>query len=192
MVDEYVKRLNEIVKRQNYIQASRAHKKGTDIEKDGGIQQNSIYKVQDIISGSRAIKDYSTMELAGTAHKLMSYNNPKLVFLGAQLYEKIGKANRPVVKNKLLKVIEKNPRVDLELREIEQFLQRNSSEKQSGLESKTLTAIFSGASVLIALFFLSPNITSNVIGVLAQGNTNIFGIILFVLGLLGLFISLKY
>lgn len=68
----------------------------------------------------------------------------------------------------------------------------NKKDNHSGLENKTLTAIFSGASVLIALFFLSPNLTGNVIGALAQQNSNVFGIILFILGLAGLLISLKY
>jgi len=55
--------------------------------------------------------------------------------------------------------------------------------KRSGLE-KSLAVLFIG-SILASLFFLSPNITGNVIGSLKTSSSNIVAVILFVLGIAG-------
>jgi len=61
--------------------------------------------------------------------------------------------------------------------------------KPRGLE-KTL-GIVSIASVLAGIFLLSPNLTGNVVGNLTMNSTNIFGGLLFILGLTGTFLTLK-
>jgi len=60
---------------------------------------------------------------------------------------------------------------------------------RGGLE-KSL-AVLSIGSVLAGIFFLSPNLTGNVIGNLTKGSTNILGGILFVLGITGMFFTLR-
>lgn len=52
-------------------------------------------------------------------------------------------------------------------------------------------AVLSIGSVLAGIFFLSPNLTGNVIGNLAKNTSSIFGAGLFVLGVLGAFLTLK-
>ena len=185
MVDEYLERLKEIEKKATFKKTRRIYE--NIINTNDSLE--TLYA-----EANRALQyplEPNKVQIGAIARKLMLSNNIEYVFHGALLYEKIGKANRLVVKDKLLKSLEKNPNKRY-IKKITGFLERNSSEKQSGLEGKTLTTIFSGASILIALFFLSPNLTGNVIGALNSGNSSIFGIILFVLGLLGLFISLKY
>lgn len=58
-------------------------------------------------------------------------------------------------------------------------------ESLSGLE-KSLKVLSIGF-VLLGIFFLSPNLTGNVIGTMAMNSSNIFGLALFALGIVGIF-----
>jgi len=64
-----------------------------------------------------------------------------------------------------------------------------SQNGKSGLE-KSLTVLSIG-SVLAGIFFLSPNLTGNVIGNVTKSSGNIFGGILFILGIVGAFFTLR-
>lgn len=59
----------------------------------------------------------------------------------------------------------------------------------SGLE-KSLSVVSIG-SIIAGIFFLSPNLTGNVIGNLTRSSSNILGIGLFILGIIGVFFTLK-
>lgn len=62
--------------------------------------------------------------------------------------------------------------------------------KHKGLEDK-LPSLISMILFGGGLFFLSSNITGNVVGNFTQGNSNLIGVILFCLGLIGGFFYLK-
>ncbi len=55
---------------------------------------------------------------------------------------------------------------------------------------KTLT-VLSISSILAGIFFLSPNLTGNIIGNLVKNSSDIFGGLLFLLGLVGAFFTLR-
>lgn len=63
------------------------------------------------------------------------------------------------------------------------------------LESRTnlnkSLAILSIGSIFAGIFFLSPNLTGNVIGNIAKNSGNILGGILFILGIVGAFFTFK-
>ena len=60
------------------------------------------------------------------------------------------------------------------------------------LEHRAITTLIASLlSILFGLFFLSPNITGAAVGTLAQNGSDVWGTIMFFLGLFGLFISLR-
>jgi len=61
--------------------------------------------------------------------------------------------------------------------------------KRTGIE-KSL-AVLSIGSVIAGIFFLSPNLTGNVIGNMAKSSGNILGGVLFILGIVGAFFILR-
>ena len=108
------------------------------------------------------------------------------VLAGAKLYEALGVGNRASVKRRLLKSYEKNPEPEY-AKEVESFLKRNPARKEGkGLEKKFIPVI-AGISIVASLFFLSPNITGNVIGNLTKNDSSVVGVTLFVLGIIGFF-----
>jgi len=133
-------------------------------------------------------------EILNTASTLMSMaqkeNNSDDAIKGAKVYELLGVGNRASVKKRLLKVYEKNPG-PLYLEDVKAFFKRNPEEKEGkGLEKKFIPVI-AGFSLIVSLFFLSPNITGNVVGNLTKNSSNIIGLILLVIGLIGLLIYFK-
>jgi hypothetical protein len=60
---------------------------------------------------------------------------------------------------------------------------------------KDLTSKVTGfigiGSLIVAFYFLAPNFTGNVIGNLEIGNTNLFGMGLFLFGLINIFVCLR-
>lgn len=62
--------------------------------------------------------------------------------------------------------------------------------KNSNLEKKVLTSIL-GLVFLASIFFLSLNLTGNVIGHISKAGSNIIGIVLFLLSVFGFFIYRK-
>jgi hypothetical protein len=69
----------------------------------------------------------------------------------------------------------------------EQYLLRGK--KKSPLETAATTAAIVG--FLGAIFFLSPNLTGNVIGSLNQTSSNWVGAVFFIVGLVGAFIYFR-
>jgi len=133
-------------------------------------------------------------EILNTASTLMSMaqriNDIGDAVQSAKLYELLGVGNRASVKKRLLKVYEKNPG-PYYLKEVKDFLKRNPGEKEGrGLEKKFIPVI-TGFSLIASLFFLSSNITGNVIGNLTKNSSNIIGLILLIVGLIGLLVYFK-
>ena len=62
---------------------------------------------------------------------------------------------------------------------------------KSGLASK-LSAIVGIIGILGAILFASPSVTGNAIGNLNQADSNFLGISLFIIGLVGIFVHLKF
>jgi len=96
-----------------------------------------------------------------------------------------------------LKKLEKLPHRQKNLEAMEKVLNYSkileediNNHSSSGLERKTL-AILSIGSVLVGIFFLSPNLTGNVIGNMTRNSGNILGGILFILGIVGAFFTLR-
>ena len=62
--------------------------------------------------------------------------------------------------------------------------------KVKGIESHVNAVVFIAIGI-VGLFFLSPNLTGNVIGNLPTGNSSVIGAILFLVGLVGAFFTYK-
>lgn len=62
--------------------------------------------------------------------------------------------------------------------------------KRKTIESNVMTGILT-LSIIAGIFFLSPNITGNIIGNITKNTSNFLGIILFVLGICGLLVYKK-
>jgi len=110
---------------------------------------------------------------------------------GAKVYEKLGKASKSKVKKWLLRALKEDGGIESKnplVKEVRNFLKRNSD--SGGLENKTMLVV-SLLGVVVSIFFLSPNLTGNVVGSLSKSGSNVFGIIMFVLGLLGIYVSFK-
>ena len=68
----------------------------------------------------------------------------------------------------------------------------NRLRKVRGKEWKGLAGkVTAGVFIILGLFFLSPNITGNVIGNNSINNPNLIGAILFFVGIVGLFFTFK-
>lgn len=132
-------------------------------------------------------------EILNTASTLMSIGQKqgvKYAIQGTKVYELLGVGNRASVKRRLLKAYEKNPNPQY-LKDVKAFLKRNPEEKEGkGLEKKFIPVI-AGVLIIVSLFFLSPNVTGNVIGNLTKNSSNIIGLILLIIGLIGLLVYFK-
>jgi len=209
--DKYLRKLDEIKSEENAKEEAKRYKE--DTEKKATLLKNSKekykqadkshkeYLKEDILKAQYLLKlgeplyeppnPHNTIpknEALVIANYLMSKKG-SVAFLGAKLYEKLGKGNQASVKNRLLKRIEEDYALfpPSTIREIESFLKRNSDSKEKSGLVKTISSIF----LLFSIFFVSPLFTGNTIGNLAKNNSIGIGVILFVLGLMGLFIPIK-
>ena len=118
------------------------------------------------------------------------------------LYEAIDKANvlsvkladRTSVKNRLVRAYEKEAKEDPEKAlarkdAIIAFLKRHPS-KERGLEHHVSAAVLILVGIA-SLFFLSSNLTGNVIGNMSQTSSNWVGGVLFIIGLVGAFLYFR-
>lgn len=157
----------------NYLETLRFKRKGNKILSKSG--KNDLW--QELDPHNKGI-------YLGIASKLMSTNLPDYALEGAKIYEGLGVGNRKSVKRRLLKAYEKHPGLrnySNYSEEIESFLKRNPEKKESGktLDNKFISVI-AGVLIIASLFFLSPNVTGNVIGNLRTASSNIIAIILLV------------
>ena len=118
---------------------------------------------------------------AGTEHK-----KPELAILGAQVYEVLGKKDRSLrrsIKQRLKGSIDEDTPEYLR-DSIKNFIKKGINHKT--IESKILNSIFVLCTI-VGLFFVYPNLTGGVIGFF-DNSSNIIGLVLFVLGILGVFV----
>jgi len=192
---------------QNY----RKMRRGAEISEKyhGKENMNEIAKVTEKYLNKKDSQNYKSIEWSPEAnpqglgfnrvraHKLMEYGIKKrdlhTTLIGARLYESLGFENNPSVNRRLKKALENTPKTPKReynkiVEETNDFLERNSS--RNTIESKVLNSIF-GISALAGIFFLSPNVTGNVIGNITKTGSNILGIVLIVFGLLGVFLKNK-
>jgi len=76
-------------------------------------------------------------------------------------------------------------RMDSELSRLEEKVLRQ------GKHPKVVAVVGSIILLIVSILFLSPNLTGNVIGSLSFGASNILGMVLFVIGLVGLFFVMR-
>lgn len=82
----------------------------------------------------------------------------------------------------------KNKEFISDLKEAQKYIQMIRSNRSPSKYNFSL--MFFGLSFLLSLFFLSPNLTGNAVGI-SKLNSNLLGIFLFTLGILGMFFSRK-
>jgi pilus assembly protein TadC len=78
----------------------------------------------------------------------------------------------------------------IEVPELVKEIPKTAKYKRLPLEN-TLLAIIGSFGIIIGLFFLSSNLTGNVVSSLSQAYSNIIGIALFLIGLVGAFFYFK-
>jgi hypothetical protein len=121
------------------------------------------------------------------ASNLMKYGiqnkDPEASIEGFELYNAMGLANRDSVKKRLIKAIISDPEKKYLDRAKE--LIENVNKHSSNLENKVVTSVF-GILAVAGLFFGFSSLTGAVIGFSKSFSLPI-GVLLFVLGILGLF-----
>jgi len=189
----YLKQLEDI-KRKSRFKKARIIYKGHKTKKE-----SSTYSPWE--EGKRHLreKEIDSIETAALAYSLMQMGVERgdvhYSFLGAQLYEKIGKGGKAIPR--LLKATEigvkKGYVVGSELEnaysQIKAFIEKNIGERQQGggaLEKKfgIFVAFIIGG---IAISLGSLTITGNAVSNLTQTTPGLLGIILFLAGLVGMF-----
>lgn len=152
-----------------------------------------------------ASKDFKIRaNLKGMADQIMdTTSNTPAVREAMSFYRMLGMDDKPSVKRKLLNYAERQIKKSKEdpdeiIENIRSYLQSNGPKqlssarepsKAKGLERKSL-AIIGGTGILASLFFLSPVVTGNAISLNNQVSFSI-GTILFLLGLVGLFVGFR-
>lgn len=129
------------------------------------------------------------LERSSEAYQWMQSSDPEDFILGAEIYEKIGKGRKVIPR--LLKAVEKNSeRMNShQYAKVRKFIERNTGEEQSrgsGLEGRTGVFILSMLGG-IALGFASLQSTGNVVGNLTGTSQGLLGILLFIVGVTGIF-----
>ena len=112
-----------------------------------------------------------------------------------EIYETLGIGDKPSTKKKIVNFAEDysqgndSPKSNLrsDLSPLRKFLK---SSGRNSLESNAL-AVVGGFGVVASFFFLSITVTGNAIGSMNSGTSFSIGGILFILGLIGLFVSCK-
>ena len=173
-------------------------------------------------SMDKYIKEHK-YELAGIAKEFLRFGaeigSPEYALLGAQIYEKLGKGDRPYVLDHLKKSLQnihhwkerENDHLNLfgpGYKDVHNFNDKTSYRieektindvrnylKEKGkksLEHKVTAGILlSLASILLSLFFFSKNITGFAIVNNPIARSNLWGVLLFLFGVIGLFIFIR-
>lgn len=194
----YLKQLKDLGKKSRFRKARETYRKYKYKAEVEGEKHNIIGTLSD---GRRFLetKKVDPTETAALAYELMrdgvKRGDIKYSFLGAQLYEKIGKGRKAIPR--LLKTAEIGikkgwlGRYQLELvySKIESFIKKNAGKREpsvGSLEKKfgIFVAFIIGG---IALGLGSLTITGNAVSNLSQTTPGLLGIILFIAGLAGVF-----
>ncbi|MFH1521914.1 MAG: hypothetical protein ABIF18_03065 [archaeon] len=209
MVDKYLEKFNEL-KSLSYQEGPHKQrvkniKEGRKAYKDGikahelGHERHKLYGDNLLEKPASQINYKDKLMLMGWANKELK-DCAKKGFLinavvAAEAYEKLGKGNKPWVKNKVLEALENYiERTDHAIGDerslmVKEFLERNST-GEKGLENK-VTVFITSVGIAGGLLFLSPNLTGNVVGTLSNSSSNLIGGVLFFVGLVGAFFLIK-
>jgi hypothetical protein len=191
--EEYLKKIDEIEKRSRFRKARQiykeVHKKTNDqLYRRGEEFSTMPYSPEDMRERYRA-------EVAAVANELMKNDAIGVCLMGAQLYGKIGKGKKVIPR--LIKATEKASRGYIISEDwydrIKDFIKRNTEEtpqSKSGLEGKIIVFILFTL-VGIALSLSSLKLTGNAISNLTGTSQGLFGIFLFIAGLLGIVFSFR-
>ncbi len=90
----------------------------------------------------------------------------------------------------ILKIFDLEKRMIIVDKEIKKIRASYEGTLKNDLVSK-ITGFFGIGSLVVAFYFLAPNFTGNIIGNIEVGNSNLFGMGLFLFGLLNIFVCLK-
>lgn len=113
----------------------------------------------------------------------------KYSLVGLELYNCLGLANRNSVKKRFQKAAQLNPDQKYLTEGIKILESLESKTNSSRLEDSL--AIISIGAILAGIFFLSPNLTGKVIGNISKSSGNVLGGLLFILGIVGSFFTLR-
>jgi len=153
---------------------------------DYGLEPKALHYLH--LADKDALKKQA--EIRAYATELIDRYDSGLVFLGAQLYEKVGKGYKAVPK--LTEALERDSGFisEADAKKINNFIKRNSKRKGYGLEGRiSVFILFSIAGIVLVISSLTP--TGNTISNLTNTTQGLFGILLFVVGLAGLVFSKK-
>ncbi len=191
--DKYLEKLKE-------IEESIAFKEGYKLENSKkNRSENDLYRGRRI--DDKEIEKMSSYErgmVISNASELMSQSlknkNSASALSAAEIYEAFGYGNRSSVKNRLLKALEKEKFKDNyfykeTLPIAKQFFERNPDKPRD--LTKKLFGLGAVAGFVFSLFFLSSNVTGNVIGNAGASSNNVAGIITLTASFLLAFLALR-
>ncbi len=192
---------NKYIERLERIKESVAFKEGYKLE-----NSKMNRREEDLYAGYRVsdkdiekMNQYEKGRMISNASELMSKSlrekNSSSALTAAKIYESFGYGNRSSVKNRLVKALEeeknKNHYFYKETLPIAMdFIKRNSGDQKKDISNKVL-GIGAIAGFVFSLFFLSSNVTGNVIGNAGLASNNAAGIITLIASFLLAFLALN-
>ncbi|HOC96961.1 hypothetical protein KBC25_01635 [Candidatus Pacearchaeota archaeon] len=198
-MEDYLERLKGMKRKkvvdedykQGYKQTIHAIKNPRDLGKDKKLLETGKNFVKYFNGEKKSPSDWRKGNSSKIASELMTRGiknrNLEYSLVGLKLYDCIGLADRDSVKRKFERAAKLNPNPKYLNQGIEIF---EKYKNDFGIEQKVL-GFLSVAFFLAGISFLSLNLTGNVIGNMTRSSGNILGIILFVLGIVGLFLVIK-
>ncbi|MBA3063998.1 MAG: hypothetical protein KKG94_01965 [Nanoarchaeota archaeon] len=150
--------------------------------------------VEDVLKHYDHLKPNQKLELQGHADRWLRSDKMIDLVKGALVYDKMGKFNS-FAQKMVIKGLKKQENLtdswsQYDLKKLEKIFNKNCKSNLGQLETKVAAAI-ALAGVVSGLIFLSPNLTGNVIGNLSNSSSNIIGGVLFLIGLVGAFFSIR-
>ncbi len=201
--EEYLKQLKDIERKDKFRKARRIYKDHRKYLTGKGFYASlkSTRRKDKYEQGKKflEVKEVDPVETAALAYALMKggieRGDIQSSFLGAQLYEKIGRGKKAI--SRLLEGAEKSIETGKTRKEdyidVEIFIKKNAGEREQdegSLEKKfgIFAAFIIGG---IALSLGSLTITGNAVSNLTRTTPGLLGIILFIAGLAGMFFYFK-
>ena len=198
--DKYLNELKEIKRKNDFRTVREAYDKQggdgfRDSAKASSLSNTGNFYLDQGRGKFHRFYESDRVTISSTAYHLMQSDKPANIILGALIYERMGKGKK--VMPRMMKALEKSSKKHEISKDtydkFQKFIERNSGEEQSrgtGLEGRAgvfILSILGG----IALGFASLQSTGNVIGNLTGTSQGLLGILLFIVGLVGMFFHLK-
>ncbi|GIU68624.1 MAG: hypothetical protein KatS3mg001_474 [Candidatus Pacearchaeota archaeon] len=212
MSDDYLARLKDIERRINFKEGRRSYKLYRDSpDLKSTLQrrmENTLRYLREKKSQGEKLSPMEVLEARALAYQLLTPPKDKTHYDidyalgGARIYEELGIGYKAVPK--LVRYVEEiskhgdryeMERLRREFYPIKSFIERNAKQKrdqkESGLEARVGVFIFiTLAGIVLSISSLTA--TGNVIANLTGTTKGVFGLILFVVGLVGLFLTKRY